>query len=145
MMEKRDWPLCPSTFPGWPGSVAFGLVTGTVEEPRWQAFEKPLPITDELLALSGPVAPTEIFRFAGPCAGKACQHFAESSGNCRLVEKTVRFVAKVQEKLPVCTIRPDCKWWRQEGRDACFRCPQVASSNPANAHALRMASDPNVL
>jgi hypothetical protein len=144
-VEKRDWPLCPSTFPGWPDSVAFGIVTGTVEDPRWQPFEKPLPITDELLSLSGPVAPTEIFRFAGPCAGKACMHFQEGSGRCRLVEKTVRFVPVVQEKLPSCTIRPDCKWWRQEGRDACFRCPQVASSNPANAEALRMASDPSVL
>ena len=144
-MEKRDWPLCPSVFPGWPDSVVFGIVTGTVSEPRWQALEKPLPITDELLALSGPVAPTEIFRFAGPCAGKACQHFATDSGNCRLVEKTVRFVDKVQEKLPPCTIRVNCKWWRQEGRDACFRCPQVASSNPINAEALRMASDPNVI
>ena len=143
-MEKRDWPLCPSVFPGWPDSVAFGIVTGTVSEPRWQALAKPLPITDELLALSGPVAPTEIFRFAGPCAGKACQHFATDSGNCRLVEKTVRFVDKVQERLPPCTIRVNCKWWRQEGRDACFRCPQVASSNPTNAEALRMASDPNV-
>ena len=143
-MEKREWPLCPSTFPGWPDSVAFGIVTGTVEEPRWQPFEKPMPITDELLALSGPVAPTEVFRFAGPCAGKACQHFAGETGQCRLVEKTVRFVPKVQEKLPPCTIRVDCKWWRQEGREACFRCPQVASSNPANAEALRMAADPTV-
>jgi hypothetical protein len=143
-MEKREWPLCPSTFPGWPDSVAFGIVTGTVEEPRWQPFEKPLPITDELLALSGPVAPTEIFRFAGPCAGKACQHFAGETGQCRLVEKTVRFVPKVQDKLPPCTIRVDCKWWRQEGREACFRCPQVASSNPANAEAMRMAADPTV-
>ena len=143
-MEKREWPLCPSTFPGWPDSVAFGIVTGTVEEPRWQPFEKPLPITDELLALSGPVAPTEVFRFAGPCAGKACQHFAGDTGHCRLVEKTVRFVPKVQDKLPPCTIRVDCKWWRQEGREACFRCPQVASSNPANAEALRKAADPTV-
>ena len=144
-MEKREWPYCPSTFPGWPDSVAFGIVTGTVEEPRWQPFEKPLPITDELLALSGPVAPTEVFRFAGPCAGNACQHFAGETGRCRLVEKTVRFVPKVQEKLPSCTIRINCKWWRQEGRDACFRCPQVASSNPTNAEALRMAADPAVL
>jgi len=143
-MEKREWPLCPSTFPGWPDSVAFGIVTGNVEEPRWQPFEKPLPITDELLALSGPVAPTEVFRFAGPCAGNACQHFAGETGQCRLVEKTVRFVPKVQDKLPPCTIRVDCKWWRQEGREACFRCPQVASSNPANAEAMRMAADPTV-
>jgi hypothetical protein len=144
-VEKREWPLCPSTFPGWPDSVAFGIVAGTVEEPRWLPFEKPLPITDELLALSGPVAPTEVFRFAGPCAGNACKHYAGETGQCRLVEKTVRFVPKVQDKLPSCTIRVDCKWWRQEGRDACFRCPQVASSNPANAEALRMASDPTVL
>ncbi len=143
-MSKREWPLCPSTFPGWPGSVAFGIVGGTAENPHWQPFEKPLPITEELLALSGPVAPTEIFRFAGPCAGAACKHFEGATGDCRLAQKTVRFVPKVQDKLPPCTIRPDCRWWRQEGAEACHRCPQVAASNPANGEALRRAADPNV-
>jgi hypothetical protein len=134
-------PLCPSVFPGWPDSVAFGIVGGSVQAPRWQPFAKPIGVTDDLLKLAGPVAPTEVFHFAGPCAGKACQHFQQETGDCRLMAKTVKFVPKVQDKLPPCTIRPSCKWWRQEGRDACYRCLQVASSNPMNPEAMRRAAD----
>jgi hypothetical protein len=29
--------------------------------------------------------------------------------------------------LPPCSIRPGCMWWRQEGKNACLRCPQVVT------------------
>jgi len=35
--------------------------------------------------------------------------------------------------LPRCAIRPRCRWFRQEGREACLRCPLVATEqrNPS--------------
>ena len=27
--------------------------------------------------------------------------------------------------LPACQLRPDCRWWKQEGKAACMRCPLV--------------------
>jgi len=33
----------------------------------------------------------------------------------------------VVSALPRCAIRPVCRWFRQEGRAACLRCPQVAT------------------
>src|SRR5204863_4327604 len=65
-------PLCPSARPEMPGAVAFGAVAGTVEAPRLVHFAGPQPVSDELLASARPAEPTEVFRFAAPCAGHAC-------------------------------------------------------------------------
>ena len=90
--------LCPSAQPDMEGSVAFGIVEGTAEEPSVSYFRKPLPVTPELLQLSRPVRPTEVFRFAAPCAEGGCQHF--DGARCRLAHK-------VAETVP--TTASDCR------------------------------------
>jgi hypothetical protein len=66
-------PLCPSTtHPEKDESIAFGVVCGTVDAPQLAYLREPLPVTDELLSVSGSVAPTEVFRFAAPCANSRC-------------------------------------------------------------------------
>ena len=55
---------CPSARPEMRGSAAFGVIQGTVEQPLVGFLEQAVPVTEELLALSGPVEPTEVFRFA---------------------------------------------------------------------------------
>lgn len=144
-MKNQGPPLCPSSHPAWPGTVAFGVVGGTVENPELIALEKLEPVTEELLAMAAPASPMEVFRFAGPCAGTGCRHFEAETFKCRLVARTVKFVPSATEKLPRCQIRPQCKWWQQEGKAACLRCPQVVSSNPANSDALRLAADPTLV
>ena len=39
----------------------------------------------------------------------------------------VDLLPAVTEALPACRIRPECRWYRQEGRPACMRCPQVVT------------------
>lgn len=135
-------PLCPSAQPGMDGCVAFGVVGGTPEEPRLVHLTRALPVTDELLSLAGPVAPTEVFRFAAPCAGHACQHF--DGEDCRLVRRVVQILPAVTaEELPPCTLRPTCRWWQQEGKAACARCPQIVTENYGPSEALTRAADPN--
>jgi len=84
-----------------------------------------IPVTEELLALSGPAKPTQIFRIAAPCAGGSCKHFKDN--NCSLAKRIVEGIAPVVNGLPPCQIRSTCRWFRQEGREACFRCPQVVT------------------
>jgi hypothetical protein len=84
------------------------------------------PVTADLVALAAPVRPTEVFRFAAPCVGHACAHFA--GGDCGLVQRAVRRLPVVTSALPPCRIRPDCRWWQQEGVAACMRCPQVVTT-----------------
>ena len=133
-------PLCPSAQPDMAGSVVFGVVGGTVEEPRVGYLDQPLPVTPEILALTGPVSPTEVFRIAAPCAGHACQHF--DGARCRLATRTVQMLPAVVEKLPPCRIRPRCRWFQQEGKAACLRCPLIVTETHYPSEQLYRAGDP---
>jgi len=117
--------LCPSAQPEMAGSFVFGVVVGTVDAPRAVPLAEPQPVTAELLALSAPIKPTEIFRFAAFCAGDACKHF--DGARCRLVGRIVNELAPVTASLPFCRLRPHCRWWLQEGKAACMRCPQIVT------------------
>lgn len=99
--------LCPSVQPKMEGSVVFGVITGTIEEPRFSHLVEPQPVTDELLALSKLGKPTEVFRFAAPCASKQCQRF--DGFNCRLATKIVQLLPEVATQLPPCRLRPNCR------------------------------------
>lgn len=135
--------MCPSVPPHYPNAVAFGVVGGTVESPELIPLIPPQPVTPELLELAAPVYAAEVFRFAATCAKGACKHWEESSERCRLVARTVQFVPSTTEKLKPCAIRPTCRWFKQEGKAACIRCPQLASSDPARSEAGKRAAMPD--
>jgi len=130
--------LCPSAQPEWQGSVAFGVVRGTAEEPRVTNYPEVLPVTEDLLKLAQPVHPTEVFRFAAPCLCHGCVHF--KIDRCSLVERIVRILPEVVRSLPSCAIRSHCRWWQQEGANACFRCPQVVTENHNPSTLMRKAA-----
>src|SRR5277367_7104435 len=108
-----------------PGSMAFGVITRMPLEPRVTWIERPVPVTDDLLALAGPVPPTQVLRFAAPCQETACCHF--DGKDCQLATRLVQLMPAVDDSLPPCRIRPDCRWFKQEGRAACQRCPQIVT------------------
>ena len=122
------------------GCVAFGVMAGTVAAPRIVHFTEPQPVTQELLALSQPASPTEVFRFAAPCAGHDCQHF--DGADCRLVQRVVQILPAATTSLPPCAIRADCRWWQQEGKAACLRCPQVVTAVYEPSEEMRRAALP---
>ena len=100
--------------------------------------------TEELLEMAEPVSADEVFRIAAPCACSDCGHFDSEQSNCRLAQKIVRWVPMVSESLPVCSIRAECRWWQQEGRAACLRCPQVVTRNKQPSEAMRDAANPEL-
>jgi hypothetical protein len=130
--------VCPSAQPEWQGAIAFGIVGGTVSEPRVQYIDQAQPVTDELLALAAPVSPPEVFRFAAPCLNAGCAHF--QSDRCTLVSRVVKLLPQVVDSLPRCAIRAACRWWRQEGTAACRRCPQVVTDNYIPSQEMRAAA-----
>ncbi len=136
--------LCPSARPDIPGARVFAIMAGTVAEPEAAYLDEALPVTDEVLAMSGPVTPTEVFRFAAPCGTSSCQHFDGQASSCKLAAKTVNLAHTVVQTLPRCAIRRDCRWWQQEGMVACQRCPQVVTVNLVPSEAMRQAADPSV-
>ena len=140
MKSNPTMPLCPSAQPEMENSVIFGVVGGTAQEPRVTHLVEPRPVSAELLAFSEPVKPTEVFRFAAPCAGKGCQHF--DGTNCQLASRVIQLLPSVVERLPVCSLRPNCRWWQQEGKAACLRCPQIVTEYYHASETLQQAADP---
>ena len=141
-MGTRDKTLCPSAQHDWEGSQIIGVVGGNADEPEVVYLKSPQPLTDELLEQSHPVTPAEVFRFSAPCACNSCVHYTDEESKCRLAEKVVRWAPKVVDNLPTCAIRADCRWWQQEGREACERCPQVVTNNLKPSKQMRKAADP---
>jgi hypothetical protein len=140
MAETVRKALCPSAQPQWNGSIAIGTISGTFEEPRVMPLATALPVTDGLLKLCDPVTPTEVFRFAAPCLGGGCVHFQGSK--CLLAQRIVTMLPSVTRELPTCSIRGSCRWWLQEGADACVRCLQIVTDNYNPSEQMRKAAYP---
>jgi hypothetical protein len=130
--------LCPSAPPDWDGAELIGVAAGSVEAPVVR-YTGRRPVTPQLLALAEPASPTEVFRFTAPCAERGCAQF--DGTRCRLSAIVTDTLGEVAQALPRCGIRPRCRWWREAGAEACRRCPQVVTDNPAigGAYAARLA------
>jgi hypothetical protein len=142
--EEKPTPIqCPSAHPAMPGSAVLGVVLGTIEQPRVSYLIKVEAVTQSILDLAAPVSPTRVFRFAAPCAGRACHHF--DGTNCQLVSRIVEHLPSATDVLPECAIRSSCRWWRQEGAEACHRCPLIATESFGAAEfadSMRVAAIP---
>jgi hypothetical protein len=135
-------PLCPSAQPQTQGSLLIGVVGGSVDQPRAEFLEAPRPVTEDLLQLTYPVAPTEVLRVAAPCIGGACHHFV--GRRCALAAKVVQLLPAVVDQVPDCPIRPECRWFSQEGPAACQRCPQVITHDLRPSPEMQLAANPRV-
>jgi hypothetical protein len=132
---------CPSALPSEPDAVVFGVVTGSRERPRIGYLTEAQPVTDELMSLAGSARPAQVFRMAATCMGGDCKHF--DGANCRLVQRITEFLPPVVDGLPRCRIRSTCRWFRQEGREACVRCPQVVTEAQAATGVDLYVADPD--
>lgn len=138
--EKTNDLFCPSAQPDWEGAKAFGVVLGSVEEPRVSYLAEAQPMTQEVVELTSPVSAAEVFRIAAPCATNRCQHF--ENGHCQLVSRTIAYLEPVVEKLPQCLIRGSCRWWNEQGKEACYRCPQVVTNSFSQHDKIILAATP---
>lgn len=132
--------LCPSSQPDKDNAVVFGVVEGTIEKPRVAYLERSQPVNEEIQQLSAPVKATEMMRLASPCHEQGCVHFDGS--DCRLAQRIVEQLPTVTEVLPACQIRSSCRWWQQEGKSACLRCPQVVTENHYASPLFERVADP---
>lgn len=72
--------------------------------------------------------PESRFRFADTCRQAECEHW--SGRECSLVGRLIGARAATgleatDRGLPRCAIRADCRWFAQEGVDACAVCPVI--------------------
>lgn len=104
-----------------------GVVTPGPDGPRLAYLDEALAATPDVLALSSPAHPTQVFRLSGKCQEASCPQF--SGGKCSLGTRVAQLLPAVVDKVPRCIIRSDCRWFHQEGAAACLRCPQIATVN----------------
>ena len=117
--------LCPSAQPGMEGCRILGVVQQDGSRPKLQYLSEHLPASREILAMSAPLQPTEVFRLAATCAEGRCPHF--DGKDCRLATRIVHILPAVVNTLPPCIIRQQCRWFSQEGGAACRRCPEITT------------------
>ena len=135
--------LCPSAQPGMDQCRVLGLVQwrdGSAE-PELQYLNEQLPTTPEVLAQAAPLKPTEVFRLAATCQEDLCPYFDGS--DCRLATRIVQILPAVVNALPPCIIRRECRWYFQEGGNACKRCPAITTvSYDLSEQALEVSGLP---
>lgn len=119
--------LCPSAKPGMRQLRLLGVIEVTDGGPRVAYLNEQVPVTDDLLAQTAPVAPAQVFRLAAQCEERQCTHF--DGERCQLATRIVQILPAVVDALPICLIRSTCRWFQQEGGDACLRCPQVVTES----------------
>lgn len=130
---------CPSAQPSMEAPRLLGVVEPTEDGPRVAYLNEEVAVTSDLLGAAAPARPAEVFRFAAICETSRCTHF--DGMRCKLAARIVDRLPPVVDALPVCLIRPTCRWFAQEGREACLRCPQVvtecAEASPDYVEAAR--------
>ena len=119
--------LCPSAQPGMEKCRVLGVVQRDGPAPMLQYLDHHLPATPEVLSMAAPLKPTEVFRLAATCAEHKCPHF--DGADCQLATRIVQILPAAVDALPPCIIRPDCRWYSQEGGAACRRCPEITTVN----------------
>ncbi|WP_434631520.1 hypothetical protein [Chromobacterium sp. CV08] len=126
---KNDKGLCPSAEFGANGEVVFGMLGGSVSSRRIIYLKQALPVERVDLDKLNGIAPGEVLRTAGRCAGSKCAHHDNDSAECTLVNRIVDKVETISEELAYCAIRPECVWWAQHGADACRRCARIITKD----------------
>ena len=131
--------LCPSAAAEPGRSVVFGVAGAASRSGEVAYLSSPVPVPEDVVARTAPVPPNAVLRTAAPCAGAGCRHF--SGHNCTLIERIAAALDPVVDRPPACAIRGTCRWWAEQGRAACVRCPQIVTDReaPSEAYARAMA------
>ncbi|NBA85794.1 hypothetical protein GVN16_08490 [Emticicia sp. CRIBPO] len=117
--------LCPSANPK-EGAILLGVVK---ENGEVSILENRLEIDNDFIQTASEGRElTHRFRFADTCASKGCANW---SGNHCMVLDIARKFSNIQpaSSLPDCNIRPQCRWFMQEGAEACKICPNIQTGN----------------
>jgi hypothetical protein len=104
-----------------------GVVSRDAHAPRLAYLDEPMAATPKTLELAAPLAVSEVFRLSARCEETKCMHF--DGARCQLAVRIAKLLPEVVDHLPACNIRPSCRWFRQEGRAACLRCPQIVTGS----------------
>ena len=134
--EKHD---CPSAQPFMDNAQLLGIFETNQKGVRQLSYiNEKCAVAENTLLKYELTDLTSNLRFSAGCEESQCKHF--DGEKCKLAQRIVQKMSPVSESLPPCIIRKSCRWFHQEGKAACFRCPQVQTyvNNP-NATTVEIA------
>lgn len=69
--------------------------------------------------------PEKRFRFADTCMKKQCKQWNQN--RCGVIDKVMEVLNPnhASYSIPICSIRLECRWYKQHGNSACMACPYV--------------------
>jgi len=117
-----DDALCPSAT-AEPGAILLGVIQG---DGRVGYVSTPLRVDEDFVRrVEAEGDPAKQYRFASPCIESGCAHWR--NGGCEVSDAVAAHIAERTpgEALPHCSIRSSCRWYRQNGEDACRSCALV--------------------
>lgn len=112
--------LCPSA-PLYQGSRLLGVV----KEDAVDILSTPIEV-DEFFARAANTGKEaeHKFRFVNKCVKSGCAQWTGSE--CGVIKRVLTAMEeKLEAELPNCSIRPECRWYAQEGANACKACTSV--------------------
>lgn len=116
---------CPSAPYQDPEARLFGVVLEEDGETRVAYLQKDAALPDDFDPTSLGVDPAYALRFAAPCANMGCGQWRE--GGCGLGKAIVEQLAPVVDIAPTCMLRKTCRWYAENGKASCLRCPKITT------------------
>ncbi|QXP57165.1 hypothetical protein H0I25_05065 [Cellulophaga sp. HaHa_2_95] len=118
---KEENLLCPS-YLAKPGAQLYGIINS---DGYIDFLKQPIAVNETFIAQANEGRnPEKRFRFAGNCAKSGCKQW--TGKDCGLVGNIISIVAnEVSKELQFCPIRTKCRWYAQEGEQACAQCNEV--------------------
>ena len=122
-IEQEDSTLCPSS-----RCQAGSVLLGIVQKNGHVSFlgKQKIIIDEQFVRIAKNGRPPEKrFRFANSCIKSGCKQWTGSK--CGVIDPVISFYSKPAEssELPICSIREQCRWYKQCGRHACAVCPEI--------------------
>ncbi|MFJ7156402.1 hypothetical protein ACIQUQ_15820 [Streptomyces sp. NPDC101118] len=130
---------CPSGAAHAPESVVLGVRSGHDGQVTYLA--DPVPAAEVLPSVPEGIEPRRVLRFASHCVSNCVNRRGD---DCTLIERVLTLPVREETRaVPRCHLRTQCQWWRQEGVDACHRCPAVATKNYTDDELATLVADPS--
>jgi len=114
--------LCPSA-QCKDGSVLLGIVR---KDGHISFVNEKVIIDEEFVKISNlGRRPEKRFRFADHCIKSGCKYWLKD--RCMVIDNIIDiFATDVKSSdLPDCSIRSQCRWFKQHGNKACTVCPEI--------------------
>ena len=135
-MKSKESVLCPSSR-AQKGARLLGI---RQEDGRVAILPQPLLINDAFIEEANKHTHAEQqFRFTNKCVESGCKQWTGT--RCGVADTIVGVMNDLQtsDDLPACAIRPQCRWFKQNGADACKVCPFVITETTSEDWQLNPA------